>query len=184
MACRSQNDAGHGTPAGAPGAAGRIIQISVSSGGVPKRPVPSSRVTMMGLEGDTQRNRRLHGGPDRALCLFSYERIRALQAEGHPIAPGAIGENLTIAEIDWTEVRPGSCLRLGPEVAAQVTRFTSPCLNIAGAFCERAYSRVAQDRYPGDSRVYARILREGYLTTGDPVRLITEDEALSLIGHR
>ena len=53
-----------------------------------------------GLEGDRHRNRKLHGGPDRALCLFSLERIEALQAEGHPIEPGTLGENLTLA--DWT----------------------------------------------------------------------------------
>ena len=37
-----------------------------------------------------------HGGPERALCLFSLERILELQAEGHPIFPGAAGENITI----------------------------------------------------------------------------------------
>jgi MOSC domain-containing protein YiiM len=67
----------------------RVAQISVSAGGVPKRAVPAARVTTLGIEGDVQRNREHHGGPDRALCLFSLERIRALRAEGHPIVPGA-----------------------------------------------------------------------------------------------
>ena len=162
----------------------RIVQISVSPGGVPKRAVPAVRVTLLGLEGDAQRNRELHGGPDRALCLFSQERIRALQAEGHPITPGSIGENVTVEGVDWNAVTPGACLLLGEDVVAQVTRYTSPCLNIAASFHDRDSSRVSQKRHPGDSRVYARVLREGFVTPGDPVRLLSEDEALALIGAR
>jgi MOSC domain-containing protein YiiM len=162
----------------------RIVQISVSPGGVPKHAVPSARVTTLGVQGDAQRDREHHGGPDRALCLFSGDRIRALQAEGHPIAPGSIGENLTIEWVDWNAVTPGSYLRLGQEVIAQVTRYTAPCVNITASFLDRDYSRVSQKRHPGDSRVYARVLREGSLTSGDPVQLLTEDEALVLIGPR
>ena len=54
---------------------GRIVQLNVSPGGVPKRPVARARVTRLGLEGDGHRNAALHGGPDRALCLFPLERI-------------------------------------------------------------------------------------------------------------
>jgi MOSC domain-containing protein YiiM len=162
----------------------RIVQISLSRGGVPKRPVPSARVTALGLEGDAQRDLEHHGGPERALCLFSQERIQALQAEGHPITPGSIGENLTIQGIDWNAVRPGAYLRLGADVVAQVTRYTAPCFNITASFRDREYSRVSQTRHPGDSRVYARVLREGFLTSGDPVRLLNEDEASSLLGAR
>jgi len=162
----------------------RIVQISVSPGGVPKRAVPSARVTTQGLEGDAQRDLEHHGGPDRALCLFSQERIRALQEEGHPITPGSIGENLTIEGIDWNAVAPGAYLRLGEDVIAQVTRYTAPCLNITASFRHREYSRVSQTRHPGDSRVYARVVRAGSLMSGDPVRLLTEDEASALIGVR
>ena len=52
-----------------------------------------------GLEGDRQRDLRFHGGPLRAVSLYSLELIEALQAEGHPIAPGAMGENLTMAGV-------------------------------------------------------------------------------------
>jgi MOSC domain-containing protein YiiM len=120
----------------------RIVQISVSAGGVAKRAVSSARGTRMGLEDDTQRNRKLHGGPDRALCLFSKERICILQAEGHPIAPGSIGENLTIEGIDWSRVAPGTYLRFGDHVVAEVTDYTAPCFNIKAAFHDRDHARV------------------------------------------
>jgi MOSC domain-containing protein YiiM len=152
---------------------GRIAQINVSSGGVPKRPVSQARVTLDGIHGDGHRNTTLHGGPDRALCLFSVEQIEALQAEGHPVEPGALGENLTIAGLDWAGVQPGDLFQLGEDVLVQITRFTSPCINVRPAFLDGAYSRVSQQRHPGWSRVYARVLVPGKIAAGDPVARLT-----------
>jgi len=125
-----------------------------------------------GVSGDAQRNREHHGGPDRALCLFSMERIRALQAEGHSITPGQIGENLTVEGLDWNAVTPGARLLLGEEVLVEITRYTSPCVNIRASFTGGDYARVSQKRHPGMSRVYARVLRSGAIRRGDPVRLL------------
>ncbi len=155
---------------------GRIVQINVSPGGVPKRPVPRARVLRSGLEGDAHRNRELHGGPDRALCLFSLERIEDLQAEGHPVEPGTLGENLTVSGFDWPHVQPGDFYRLGEEVLVQITRFTSPCLTVRPAFLDGAYSRVSETRHPGWSRVYARVLLPGEVAAGDPVERLTPAE--------
>jgi MOSC domain-containing protein YiiM len=151
---------------------GRIVQINVSPGGVPKTAVASAQVAHLGLEGDGHRDLEHHGGPDRAVCLFSMERIRALQAEGHPIAPGALGENVTVEGIAWDDVVPGCRLALGDQVVLEVTRYTSPCINIRPAFFHRDFSRVAEQRHPGWSRVYARVLAPGRITTGDSVRLL------------
>ena len=127
---------------------------------------------MGGVAGDAQRDREYHGGPDRALCLFSMELIRALQAEGHPIAPGQTGENLTVEGLDWDAVAPGARLLLGEDVLVEVTRYTSPCANLRAAFTGGDYARVSQKRHPGASRVYARVLRTGAIRRGDPVRLL------------
>jgi MOSC domain-containing protein YiiM len=146
---------------------GRIVQINVSAGGVPKRPVPAGRVTRAGIEGDGHRNRVLHGGPERALCLYSVERIEALQAEGHPVEPGSLGENLTVAGLDWPRVRPADVFRIGETVLIQITRFTRPCANVRRAFLDGAYARVSEERHPGWSRVYARVLAPGTIAAGD-----------------
>ena len=58
-----------------------IAQINVSSGGVPKRPVPGASVTELGLEGDAHRALAMHRGPERALCLFGLEQIK----QGDPV---------------------------------------------------------------------------------------------------
>ena len=158
-------------------ATARIVQLSVSAGGVPKHAVPEARVTRLGLAGDKQRDLEHHGGPERALCLFPMEAIRNLAAEGHTIVPGAIGENVTTEGLDWSLVVPGAHLLLGEQVLVQVTRDTSPCQNIAPVFRGRDYSRVSQKRHPGWSRVYVRVLAEGELRAGDAVRLLSEREA-------
>jgi MOSC domain-containing protein YiiM len=51
-------------------ASGRIFQINISDGGVPKKWVRQAYVKRLGLEGDCQNNTVHHGGPERALCLF------------------------------------------------------------------------------------------------------------------
>ena len=157
--------------------AGRIAQINVSPGGVPKRPVPEARVTTLGIEGDSHRDTEHHGGPERALCLFALERIEALQAEGHRVEPGTLGENLTVAGLDWPAVAAGDCFVVGDAVVIQVTPFTSPCANIRGAFRDGDSSRVSQKRHPGWSRVYARVLRPAEIRTGDPVVPLDPAEA-------
>jgi MOSC domain-containing protein YiiM len=150
---------------------GLLHSINVSNGGVPKLARPSARVNAKGVEGDRQRDLEHHGGPLAAVCLYSLELIRALQAEGHPIAPGTIGENLTLAGVPWERMLPGARVEVG-EVALELTSYTSPCTNIAGSFKERGFKRVSQKVHPGWSRLYARVLREGTVRQGDPCRLV------------
>lgn len=150
---------------------GRLFQINTSQGGVPKLARSAEQVGYLGLKTDRQGNPDIHGGKDAALCLYSLERIIALQEEDHPIFPGAIGENLTLIGLDWSAVFPGVQLCLGSEVLIEVTRYSSPCNSIAAAFKDRDYHRVSQKKYPGWSRVYGRVLQPGWLHPGDEVRI-------------
>lgn len=157
-----------------PGAA-RIVGLQTSPGGVPKLAVESARVTPLGLAGDTQRDRRFHGGPDRALCLYSLECIERLRAEGHPIAPGCAGENVTIRGLDWAAVQPGRRYALGEAVVIEIASYTAPCRNIAACFADGRFNRISQKLRPGESRVYARVLHTGVLSVGDAVRELAQD---------
>lgn len=149
-----------------------LHQISVSNGGVPKRAVRQAQVTKDGVEGDRQRHREVHGGPDRAVCLFALEVIEALRKEGHSIAPGSAGENFTIAGLEWTHIVPGTRLRVGPDVLLEVVSYTAPCKHNGCWFKDEDYSRISQTRHPGWSRVYARVLSEGAVRQGDPVEIV------------
>jgi MOSC domain-containing protein YiiM len=150
---------------------GRVTGLQRSAGGVPKLPVERAMVSAGGMEGDKQANRRFHGGPNRALCLYAQERLDALVAAGHPVERGTLGENVTIAGLPWDQVGPGARLRLGG-VEVEVTGFAAPCRKIAFGFADSSSARVGQKANPGWSRVYVRILAEGELAVGDPAMLI------------
>jgi MOSC domain-containing protein YiiM len=153
-----------------------VHQINVSNGGVPKLPVPESKITTQGVEGDRQRNQLQHGGPDRAVCVFSLEVIEALQTEGHMIAPGSSGENLTLAGVDWPKLKPRDRLRVGRNVRLEIVSYTAPCDKNARWFLDGDFSRISQKRHPGWSRVYAKVLAEGMVRPGDPVIVETADK--------
>ena len=150
----------------------KISHINVSNGGVPKRPQTVVRVTRQGLEGDRQRDLVHHGGPERAVCLFSLDLIQVLQGEGHAIFPGAAGENITVAGLDWAALRRGQRLQLGAEVVLELTDFAHPCSNLTGYFVDGAVQRISARVHPGWSRFYARVLAEGALQVADPVLLL------------
>lgn len=151
---------------------GKVIQVSVNpEGGVPKHPVRSARLHQGGVEGDRQRNLKFHGGPDRAVCLFSLEQIQRLRAEGHPIAPGTTGENLTLEGLDWDRLAPGMRLRVG-EAVLELASYTAPCKQIRASFVEEEFTRISQKLHPGWSRLYARVLEEGVVKPGDAVTLL------------
>lgn len=150
--------------------AGRVESINVSRGGVPKTGVFEALVTETGVDGDRQRDRRFHGGPDRAVVIFSLDVIRALRREGHPIGAGSTGENVTVSGIDWSAVAPGVELHIGG-VRLLVTKYTSPCEKISGSFANADVSRISQQRHPGWSRVSARVLTAGIVRVGDSVAL-------------
>ena len=149
----------------------RIFQLNSSPGGVPKFPLREAEVKELGLVGDDHRFPNIHGGPDRALCLFSLERILELQAEGHPIFPGSVGENVTITGLEWNSLMPGVQLELGDHVRVEITKYTSPCNTISESFIDGNFPRISQKVNPGYSRVYARVLQGGKLVVGDAVRI-------------
>jgi len=155
---------------------GTVISINVSAGGVPKGRVNDAKVSLLGLVNDAHDDKIHHGGPERAVCVYSLERIRSLQAEGHPIDIGTAGENVTVEGLDWELVVPGVQLRLGDEVLLEVASFTSPCKTIRESFIDGRFVRISQKLHPGWSRVYTRVLAEGTVRFGDAVELTLRPE--------
>jgi MOSC domain-containing protein YiiM len=150
---------------------GRLESVQVSNGGVPKFVVDGPvAVQFSGVAGDRQRNRIIHGGLERAVCLFSDELIAALRAEGHPIDRGTTGENLTISGLDWTTLAPGTRLAVG-SVRLEIAKPADPCKNIAASFADRDFTPISSKVHPGRCRYYARVLAEGSVTAGDAVEV-------------
>jgi MOSC domain-containing protein YiiM len=149
----------------------RIFQLSRSDGGVPKLAVREAEVGGLGLVGDRQKHTKVHGGPERALCLFSLEVIEKLQREGHPIYPGSVGENVTISGLVWADLVAGTRLGLGDQVIVELTRPADPCKQIRESFLEQRFKRL---EVPGEMRWYSRIVRGGLLRVAQHVHVLSQ----------
>jgi MOSC domain-containing protein YiiM len=103
------------------------------------------------------------------LCIWSSEVIDELTAGGHPIAPGAAGENITVTGLPWAEVRAGARLRIGDAVA-EVTPYALPCAQNARWFADGDVNHMHHSRGPV-SRVYALVVTPGPVAVGDTVTL-------------
>ena len=163
-------------------APGVLVSINASGGGVPKLPRHRAAVTAAGVEGDRQRDLRVHGGPDRAVCLYSFDLLRAMQDEGHHVSVGLLGENLTVMGLDWRLLTPGTRLQVGG-VRLLLTAFAVPCKNMSAYFDAGRIFRISQKVHPGWSRVYARVEQPGTVQIGDPVRIVEAVEAAAAPAH-
>jgi MOSC domain-containing protein YiiM len=151
----------------------RVFSINTSGGGVPKLPVSEAEVGELGIAGDDHDDKKNHGGPRQALCLYSVDALKRLQAEGHPVGPGGMGENITFEGVDVSDLHPGDQLRIGA-IEVEITGYAGPCKTIAGNFKDGVFTRVSEKAHIEDCRLYARIIRGGRIHQGDPVELMKE----------
>src|SRR4051812_47046129 len=70
---------------------GVLAQLNKSGGGMPKLPIGEAMVTVDGVSGDWQKNRKVHGGPNRAICVYSEELYEGLREDGVKVKSGDIG---------------------------------------------------------------------------------------------
>jgi MOSC domain-containing protein YiiM/GNAT superfamily N-acetyltransferase len=151
---------------------GRVLQVNVSPGGVPKLPVERAWVGKFGVEGDRQQHDTVHGGPHRAVALLGIEAIERVQADGHPIEPGSVGENLTTFGLELASLPVGTRLAVGDELLLEISSPANPCNLIGGSFRGGKSGRISVLTHPADTRMYARTLVEGEVRPGDPIRVL------------
>jgi len=127
-----------------------------------------------------------HGGPERAVCLFSLESLDDLKQLDYQVFPGALGENITTRDLDYADVRIGDRFQIGSEGAGPIiliTRPRQPCKTIGtayrssrdpGGLVARLWDKEMKDNNPisvkwGKSGFYAAILREGIVCPSDVI---------------
>jgi MOSC domain-containing protein YiiM len=161
---------------------GRILQINTSDGGVPKRPLLQAYVNKLGVDGDDHAHPQFHGGPEKALLLIGIESIEEMKAAGHPVYPGALGENLTTEGLDRRRMRLGQRYNVG-SVILQLTRMRVPCktLDVYGPSIKQLIfdkqvkeGDVTSARW-GLAGFYAAVLQEGEICQGDIITLLDND---------
>lgn len=158
-----------------------VIQINASSGGVPKRPLLFGEITPEGVAGDRHAHPDIHGGPRQAVLLITSEGIDELKAEGFPLYPGALGENITTLGLDRRTVRLGQRYRLG-QVIVEITKIRRPCEQLSpyGEGIQKAVfdaevkaGNIASPLW-GLSGFYASVIQPGTLRPGDTITLLEE----------
>ncbi len=160
---------------------GVILQINISPGGLPKRPIPEGAVTADGILGDRWSHPEIHGGSKQALLLVTVEGIEALIAQGYPLFNGALGENLTVSGLDRRQMRVGQRYRAG-KVLLELTRLRGPCttLDVYGPGIQKAIydaqvkaGDASSPRW-GLSGFYARVLKAGTIRPQDIITLVDQ----------
>lgn len=157
------------------GREGVVVSVGLNGGGVPKPPVDGAWAGRLGLDGDGHTEpETVHGGPERALCLYAQEAIERVREDGHQAFPGAYGENVVVAGLDWASLRSGDRLAFGQGdtgLLVELTRPATPCQTIAHWFVDRRIARISQKVNPQDARWYASVVREGRVEAGMRVRV-------------
>ena len=117
------------------------------------------RVEGVNVEGDDQADRRVHGGPDKAVYAYAREDAAFWAGElGRELGPGAFGENLTTEGLDVSGAVVGERWRIG-DVELEVCQPRLPCNKLALRMGEPLMvKRFAQASRPG---AYLRIAVEG-----------------------
>ena len=134
----------------------------------------------LGLEGDQQADRRYHGGPEKAVYLYSAEHYpfwqRALKSDAS-LPPGTFGENLTIGGFERgleQELRVGDVLEIGG-ARVQLTTPRQPCWKLETRMGLAGFSKAFLES--GRIGSYARVLEEGEVGAGDELRVVRRSPA-------
>jgi len=161
--------------------AGVIVQVNISPGGLPKRPIDAGFIEPLGLRGDVHAHPAIHGGPRKAVLLIATEMVDELIRRGYPVFNGALGENLSTRGLDFRDVRPGDQVRAGGALL-EITGPRGPChqLDIYGPGIQsEIYDQQVREldttspRW-GMSGFYAVVLEEGPVRAGDIIAIVAK----------
>lgn len=128
-------------------------------------------VRRLGLAGDGQADRQVHGGEDKAALVYSADHFAAWRQEPGmaSLTYGGFGENLTVEGEDEGSVCIGDVYRVGGAVV-QVSQPRAPCWKLARRWGLDSLPRRVLET--GRSGWYVRVLEEGPVQAGDVVERI------------
>jgi len=138
--------------------------------GIFKKPRNSSVfLGEMGLEGDTIVNKKVHGGEDQAIYMYSEADYAWWREKlGKNIEPGMFGENLTITDFHPEPLRVGDRVLINRDILLEITAPRVPCVQFATKMGDSTFAKkfVAAQR-PG---AYARVIVSGEVKAGDEIK--------------
>jgi MOSC domain-containing protein YiiM len=143
--------------------------------GIWKAPI-AGRVALRGVNfaGDDQADRRVHGGPDKAVYAYASEDYAWWRAEeGIETPPGLFGENLTVEGVDLSAALAGERWRVGSALL-EVAQPRMPCFKLGIRLDDPRFPRkfLAAAR-PG---AYLRVVEEGDVGADDAIEVISRPD--------
>lgn len=148
-----------------------FTRVKSGRSGIDKRPVDGPvRLEADGVAGDTICDTKYHGGPDQAVYAYAEEDLAFWAREvGRPVAPGSVGENLTLRGVDCSHALIGERWRVGAAVL-RVTAPRTPCRVFAGWWdVPDLIKRFFAAGRPG---AYLAVEEPAAVAAGDPVTLL------------
>ncbi|WP_054816680.1 MOSC domain-containing protein [Nocardia arizonensis] len=138
---------------------------------IDKRPRPDRvRVGTLGLDGDHVCNTEHHGGSHQAVYAYAEHDAHRWAAElGRDLPAGWFGENLRIEGLPVSDAVIGARWAIG-DTLLEVSAPRVPCATFGHWSGERQWVKRFARR--GDTGAYLRVLVEGSIGAGDPVRIV------------
>jgi MOSC domain-containing protein YiiM len=137
-------------------------------------------VTIAGvnLEGDDQADRRVHGGPDKAVYAYAVEDYHWWSEQlGEPVLPGTFGENLSLEAVDLDAAVVGETWQVGT-ARLRVTQPRMPCFKLGIRMGDATFvERFREARRFG---AYFAVEAPGTVAAGDPAVRVGRPEEASL----
>ncbi len=144
--------------------------------GIHKKPVNETvYITKTNIEGDGQGDLKNHGGLDKAVNAYSYDRYSHWERElGRKLGPAAFGENLTVEGLTETNTYIGDVFQMGNAVL-QVSMPRKPCWKLGYKLGRKDMALLVEQT--GFTGFYLRVLEEGSAGPGDRLKLVSRDPA-------
>jgi MOSC domain-containing protein YiiM len=138
---------------------------------IDKKPVHGKIfLSTLNLDGDQQADLHFHGGPDKAVCVYSHDHYSFWESVlDTKLEAGAFGENLTVKGIIEEDVWIGDVYELG-DALVQVTQPRQPCFKLATKLKQPKLPLMVQ--HTGYTGFYFRVLKEGTISSEDSLKLL------------
>jgi len=136
--------------------------------GICKSPVSGPlRLTRTGFEGDGVADQIHHGGPDKAVCVYSSGHYAYWEdVLGMKLPHAAFGENMTVSNMEEDQVCIGDIFQVGTALV-QVSQPRQPCKTLAARYGRKDLVKRVVDS--GRTGFYFRVLEEGVAEKGTAI---------------